>query len=222
MSTVVNYLCKNLATRIEGKFIVLDGPDGCGKSTQLQLLADTITRAGVDQIIVRDPGDTPVGDSIRRILLGKDHEDRAIQCELMLFMASRAQLVAAKIKPALTEGKTVLGDRYVSSSCAYQGAGGLEIARILDIAQFATQNTWPHLTIVLDVPADVGLCRINTQRNQAHDTMERRGLEYHQKVRDIFLKLPHIYPKPVVIVDATQSVQCVHQAILETLTGVDY
>jgi len=222
MSTEGNDLCKKLATRIAGKFIVLDGPDGCGKSTQLQLLADTITRAGVDQIIVRDPGDTPVGDSIRRILLGKDHEDRAIQCELMLFMATRAPLVAAKIKPALTEGKTVLGDRYVSSSCAYQGAGGLEIARILDIAQFATQNTWPHLTIVLDVPADVGLCRINTQRNQAHDTMERRGLEYHQKVRDIFLKLPHIYPKPVVIVDATQSVQCVHQAILETLTGVDY
>jgi len=222
MNTNENQFWKRLSEKASGKFIVLDGPDGCGKTTQLKRLKEAFAQARVDYISVRDPGDTPVGDSIRGILLGRDHEDRSIYCELMLFMASRAQLVAAKIKPALNEKKTVLSDRYVSASCAYQGAGGVPVDQILDIAQLATQRTWPDLTIVLDVPAEVGFERIDTQRNEVHDAMERRGLDYHQKVRDIFLKLPAIYPKPVVIVDATKSAETVHQTILETLIGVDY
>jgi dTMP kinase len=137
-------------------------------------------------------------------------------------MASRAQLAAEKIKPALAAGKTVLADRYVSSSCAYQGAGGLEIDSILEIARFATQQTWPDLTLVLDIPAQAGLDRIQTQRNAAHDTMERRGLDYHRKVRDIFLKLPEIYPRPVIILPAGETIENVHTQILETLIRVNY
>jgi dTMP kinase len=213
---------KKCAEKIAGKFIVLDGPDGCGKSTQARRLAEGLARQGVPLITVRDPGDTAIGDSIRNILLGPDHEHREMRCELLLFMASRAQLAAEKIKPALAAGKTVLADRYVSSSCAYQGAGGLEIGDILNIARFATQETWPDLTLILDVSAQAGLDRIQTQRQAARDTMERRGLEYHRKVRDIFLKLPEIYPKPVIILPAGDTIDKVHRQILETLIRVDY
>ncbi len=213
---------KKCSEKISGKFIVLDGPDGCGKSTQVRLLAEGLARQGIESVTVRDPGDTAVGDSIRKILLGPEHEQRSMECELLLFMASRAQLAAEKIKPALAAGKTVLADRYVSSSCAYQGAGGLDIGAILDIARFATQQTWPDLTLILDIPAQAGLDRIETKRNAARDTMERRGLEYHRKVRDIFLKLPEIYPKPVLILSAGETIEKVHEQILETLIRVDY
>ncbi len=213
---------KKCSAKLSGKFIVLDGPDGCGKSTQIQRLAEDMGREGVPFIGVRDPGDTAVGDSIRKILLGLDHESREMRCELLLFMASRAQLVAEKIKPALAAGKTVLADRYVSSSCAYQGAGGVEIDRILDIAQFATQKTWPDLTLILDTPAQTGLERIRAQRNAVPDAMERRGLDYHRKVRDLFLKLPEIYPTPVIILHAGDTIEKVHERILETLISVDY
>jgi len=215
-------LGKQLARKVAGKFLVFDGPDGCGKSTQLRLLAEELDRRNVPPVRVRDPGDTRVGDAIRAILLGRDHEDREIRCELMLFMASRAQLVAEKIRPALAAGKTVLCDRYVSASCAYQGAGGVKVSDILDLAQFATRNTWPDLTVVLDVPAQLGLQRVRNQRQDTHDAMERRGLDYHERVRDLFLKLPQIYPKPVVVVDARAEIEAVRDRIWEALANVDY
>jgi dTMP kinase len=214
--------CKKYSEKIAGKFIVLDGPDGCGKSTQIKLLAEELARREIPYVTVRDPGDTLVGDSIRKILLGPEHEHRDMHCELLLFMASRAQLVAEKIKPALAAGKTVLCDRYVSSSLAYQGAGGLPIDRILDIARFATQETWPHLTIVLDLGPEVGMERIRVERNAAQDTMERRGLDYHRKVRDLFLKLPALYPAPVAILPAGEPIEKVQAHLLETLSRVDY
>ncbi|MFA5864504.1 MAG: dTMP kinase [Phycisphaerae bacterium] len=217
-----NEIRKMLASKVSGKFIVMDGPDGCGKSTQIKLLADHLSEAGIPCVTVHDPGDTAIGDAIRKILLGLDHEHREIRCELLLFMASRAQLVSEKIKPALAADKTVLCDRYVSSSFAYQGAGGLDIKPILDVAKFATQQTWPDLTIVLDVTPQMGFQRIKEKRNLAHDAMERRSLDYHQKVRDIFLKLEDFYPKPVKIVDAADTIENVRKKILEILTGVDY
>jgi dTMP kinase len=217
-----NEFWKTCSEKIAGKFIVLDGPDGCGKSTQIKLLAEELARRKIPYITVRDPGDTRIGDSIRKILLGPEHEHREMRCELLLFMASRAQLVAEKIKPALAAGKTDLCDRYVSASLAYQGAGGLPLDHILDIARFATQETWPHLTIVLDLGVEVGLERIRVERNTAQDTMERRGLEYHRKVRDLFVQLPTLYPAPVILLPAGEPIEKVQARLLETLSRVDY
>ena len=128
---MTNEFAPNLSAKLAGKFIVLDGPDGCGKSTQVHRLAEYLRKTGGDPLTVRDPGDTDIGNAIREILLGEKYARRDIRCELMLFMASRAQLVSEKIRPALSAGRTVLSDRYVSSSCAYQGAGGLDVAKII-------------------------------------------------------------------------------------------
>ncbi len=214
---------KELRYKFAGKFVVLDGPDGCGKSTQVHLLADRLRTQGVDVVTFRDPGDTEIGNAIREILLGPRHAKRDIRCELMLFMASRAQLVSQKIRPALAEGRAVLCDRYVSASCAYQGAGGLDMKAILDVADFATAKTWPDLTIVLDVKTEEGFERINThRRDPGLDAMESRSREFHRKVRENFLQLPAIYPRPVLIVDGSGSVDEVHQRIWEKLNGVDF
>lgn len=213
---------QTLGAKLAGRFIVFDGPDGCGKSTQLARLGEGLTGAGVPWIGVRDPGDTAIGEAIRKILLGPDHADRDPRCELMLFMASRAQLVAEKIRPALAAGKTVLADRYVSASCAYQGAGGLAVSEILKIAKFAAARTWPDLTVILDIPARAGLDRIRTRRDGIHDTMEGRSLAYHERVREIFLELPERYPAPVVVVDGRGDADAVHERIVERLTSVDY
>jgi dTMP kinase len=214
---------KTLAVKLAGKFIVLDGPDGCGKSTQVKKLAQRLEQGGGDSLTVRDPGQTAIGEAIREILLGPKHAQRDMRCELMLFMASRAQLVAEKIKPALAAGRTVLSDRYVSSSCAYQGAGGLDPREILGVAEFATDHTWPDLTIVLDIPAERGFERIEAHRSHiALDAMEQRSLDFHRKVREIFLQLPSFYPRPVIVVSAEGTVDEVHTRILETLSVVDF
>ena len=218
-----NPVKNTLLKKLQGKFIVLDGPDGCGKSTQVKKLATLLTENNANPLSVRDPGETNIGEAIREILLGPKHIDRDMRCELMLFMASRAQLVAEKIKPALLAGRAVFADRYVSSSCAYQGAGGLDPKDIIKVADFATGQTWPDLTIILDVSAEQGFERIQTHRSSvALDAMEQRSLDYHQKVREIFLTLPEIYPRPVAIVNADGTIDEIHARILETLERVDF
>lgn len=220
---MTNEFAPNLSAKLAGKFIVLDGPDGCGKSTQVHRLAEYLRKTGGGPLTVRDPGDTDIGNAIREILLGEKYARRDIRCELMLFMASRAQLVSEKIRPALSAGRTVLSDRYVSSSCAYQGAGGLDVAEIIQIADMATGNLWPDLTVVLDVDSEQGFERIQTYRSQvALDAMEQKGLEFHRKVRDIFLKLPSFYPRPVLICPAEGTVEQVHRRILEILCNVHF
>ena len=115
---------------LAGKFIVIDGPDGAGKTTQAKLLAGFLIESGLEVQRIRDPGGTEIGDEIRTILLDNRHHKMSVQCELMLYMASRAQLAQEVIAPALAEGTCVLGDRYVSSTIAYQGAGGADVAAI--------------------------------------------------------------------------------------------
>jgi dTMP kinase len=218
-----------------GKFIVLDGPDGCGKTTQLELLAEYLNNEGIEVVKTHDPGGTAIGDKIRKLLkYGSEGID--VRTEVMLFMASRAQLVAEVIGPALKKGKTVLCDRYISSTCAYQGVGGYSIEKILELGRFAVGNTWPDITLILDLPPEKGRERTGVTRSkrvendyeQNHffdsptaDMFDLRTLDYHRKVRKAFLNLEEIYPGIVKITDvSTDDIETTHKKIIEIIEKI--
>ncbi len=228
---------KNLKEKLKGKFIVLDGPDGAGKGTQLNLLTRTIESEGIETVNVVDPGGTDIGDKIRKLVkygaVGID-----VRAEVMLFMASRAQLVSEVIKPALEEGKTVLGDRFISSTCAYQGAGGFPIEQTLELGRLAVGKNWPNLTIILDLPPKIGRERTGVSRGkkvkndygQSHlfdsptiDQFDSRTLEYHKKVRKIFLQLDGKYPGVVKSIDVSlDGIEKVSEKIKEIIIETDF
>jgi len=223
---------QNLASKLRGKFIVLDGPDGCGKTTQVKLLEEHLKKKGVEVVTTHDPGGTAIGDKIRK-LVKYGSKDIDVRTEVMLFMASRAQLAADVIEPALKKGKTVLCDRYISSTCAYQGAGGYSIQKILEVGRFAVGNTWPDLTVVLDLPPKKGRERTGVTRGkkiegdyeQNHffdsptaDIFDLRTLDYHGKVRRAFLNLEGIYPGIVKIIDVSvDDIEVVHKKVIEAV-----
>ena len=198
-----------LGKKLSGKFIVIDGPDGAGKSTQLQLLAQFLRDSGADLVEARDPGGTAIGDKIRQILLSPEHDEMAVTTELMLYMASRAQLVSQVLQPALAAGKCVLCDRYAWSTVAYQGAGGMDPRAIEQVAQVAVGGLWPDLTIILDIDSAVGLSRIKRKA----DRMEAKEIEFHKKVRELYLQQAKQHPDRIAVVSAAGEVQDVHERI---------
>lgn len=202
--------------KLAGKFLVLDGPDGCGKSTQTRLLSEWIAAQGVDVVSYRDPGTTIVGEKVRDILLDPAHEGMGDNVEVLLYMAARAQLWKEHIGPDLKAGKCVLMDRWISSTCAYQGwAGGFGIENVLQIGNDSLQWVWPDVTIVLDV--DLETAKQRMQRDL--DRMEQKGDVYHARVREGFLKLPDFTDK-VKIVDARRTVEQVHLDVLKHIEGL--
>lgn len=193
---------------------MLDGPDGCGKSTQTVMLAKYLKNQGVRTSVFRDPGSTAVGEKIRKILLDpKNHiSDRA---ELLLYMASRAQLWQECIAPALKKRNCVLLDRWLSSTCAYQGfAGGLGIAKVIDIAEHSLQKIWPDLTIILDIDLRTAKKRIK----RSFDRMEQKNAAYHKKVRTGFLKLAKLRDD-IIVIDGSADKQTVHKRIIQTIAS---
>jgi dTMP kinase len=198
--------------KLKGRFIVIDGPDGAGKSTQLTLLAEALRAGGLAVRTVRDPGGTKIGDRIRQILLDREHEEMAVECELMLYMASRAQLCAQVIRPALAAGACVLADRYISSTVAYQGAGGLAVERVLAVGGIAVGDTWPDLTVIVDLSAEVGLARAAAARGR-HDRMEAKGAKFHARVRELFLEQARRDGGRFAVVDGAASVADVQELI---------
>jgi dTMP kinase len=204
----------SIAEKLKSRFIVLDGPDGCGKSTQTVMLAKYLTNQGVRTSVFRDPGSTAVGEKIRKILLDpKNHiSDRA---ELLLYMASRAQLWQECIAPALKKKNYVLLDRWLSSTCAYQGfAGGLGIAKVIDIAEHSLQKIWPDLTIILDIDLRTAKKRIK----RSFDRMEQKNAAYHKKVRSGFLKLAKLRDD-IIVIDGSADKQTVHKKIIQTIAS---
>ncbi|MFP4107342.1 MAG: dTMP kinase [Phycisphaerae bacterium] len=206
-----------LSKKLAGKFIVIDGPDGAGKSTQLKLLAERLLGADVAVTQVRDPGGTAIGDRIREILLDNAHADMAVETELMLYMASRAQLVAQTIRPALQRGQCVLSDRYISSTVAYQGAGGVDPAAVQQAGKIATGGLLPDLTVVLDLPSDVGLGRAKNVGDP--DRMESKALEFHQRVRQSFLDQAAAEPGRFAVVDGSRELHEVAGNVWEALAA---
>lgn len=208
----------DLAEKLAGKFIVIDGPDGSGKSTQLAILAEHLGAAGASVTTTRDPGGTPIGDKIRAILLDRANDGMDIGCEILLYMASRTQLMAEVISPAVAAGNCVLCDRWVSSTVAYQVAGGKATAdEIMAAYDLALGGAGADLTIVLDLDAELGLSR--AARPGGHDRIEARGPEYHRRVRDLFLEQAARHSAGFAVVDADGSIDEVHRrlrTIIET------
>jgi len=196
---------------VSGKFIVLDGPDGCGKSTQTGLLTRWLEAKGIETSRFRDPGDTPISERIRDILLDREHISMTSRTEVLLYMAARAQLWAEQIAPALQEGKCVVLDRWISSTCAYQGhAGEFGIDRVVKVATDCLERVWPDLTIILDVDLKTSAARMPGKK----DRIESKPEEYHQEVREGFLKLAEDCDG-FVVVDAAGDVEAVHAEVLE-------
>ncbi len=190
-------------------FISLDGLDGTGKSTQCRLLADWLRGKGYQVVECADPGGTAIGDVLRDLLLDRRRE-MALPCEALLFMASRAQLTAEVIRPALQTGQTVVADRYLLANVVYQGhAGGLDPEQLWDIGRLATGGLEPDLTIVLDLPPE----QAQVRRTGVPDRMESKADEFHRRVRKGFLAEARRRPERIRVVDAGRAIEAIHEEI---------
>ena len=198
-------------TSLRGILISLEGGEGCGKSTQLQLLSQSLTEAGASVLIVREPGGTRIGEAVREILLDPASDGMAAQAELLLYEASRAQLVQDVVAPALDAGQVVICDRFFDSSSAYQGYGrGLGLEAVEALNSFATDGLEPDLTIVLDLDPAVGLERAT---KQGADRLEAEELDFHIRVRDGFRLIAQRHPERVKLVDASSGISDVAEAV---------
>ena len=192
-----------------GVFITFEGGDGSGKSTQIQSVREWFASRGREVIVTREPGGTELGTEIRR-LVQNGPEDVDARTEALLYAADRAYHVATVIGPALERGAVVLGDRYIDSSLAYQGAArSLGVDEIASLSAWATQGLYPSLTFLLDLPPEVGARR----RTDAPDRMERESMDFHERVRHQYLRLADAEPDRIVVIDAVGTVDEVFSEI---------
>ncbi len=194
--------------------MTLEGPEGAGKTTQVKLLARALDRLGVAYVITRDPGGTPLGKQIRRILL---HAGSPVMptAELLLYQADRAQNVAEIIRPALEAGKLVLCDRYIDSTIAYQGYGRmLDLSLIDELNKISTGNLMPELTILFDIDSSAGLGRLHPG---GHDRIEREALDFHKRVRSGYLEQAKKYPERWKVIDASKALSTVQEEFRQIL-----
>ncbi len=199
-----------------GIFISMEGPDGAGKTTQIELLKAYLEKKGYEILITREPGGTKISEAIRSIILDRSNLEMDYMTEALLYASARAQLVAEVIKPAISAGKAVISDRFVDSSAVYQGmARGLGVENIYKINEFAIQDMMPQITIHLDLPASVGIMR---KKNQAElDRMELEKAEFHEKVAEGYRQLAKMSPERIYTIDATLPVEEIHKLILAKL-----
>jgi dTMP kinase len=198
-------------------FITFEGPDGSGKTTQIELVAECLRDLGHDVLITREPGGTAIGDQIRAVVHDVKNAEMTCETEFLLYSASRAQIVRQVIRPHLERGGTILCDRFADSSMAYQGYGReLDLEMIRCITQFATGGLNPDLTIYLDLPVEVGIER----KQSAHaaqagewNRLDQQTLDFHRRVRQGYLKMAQAEPGRWLVVDATQSIPDTQAAI---------
>ena len=195
-----------------GKFITIDGVEGAGKSTQITFICDYLKAKGVNVILTREPGGTDVGEKIRTLLLsnstGKMHADT----ELMLMFAARNEHIQNKIMPALKQGDWVLSDRFTDASYAYQGGGrGLDVERIAQLEQWVLQDFTPDMTLLLDIPVEIGMSRVESRGKK--DRIELEATDFFNRVRQAYIDRSEQFPDRIKLIDSSQTVEHTKQQI---------
>ena len=201
-----------MSTSSKGLFVSFEGIDGCGKSTQVQLLNNRLLKEGFPTLLVREPGGTDIAEDIRAILLNKDNNEMSPRTEALLMTASRAQLTKEKIIPSLRDGLCVIADRFKDSTLAYQSGGrGLDMDYLVSLNDFATHNLEPDLTILLDIDAESSF---QISKNE-FDRIESAGLEFQNNVRKIYIELAEKFSDRFFTINARDSIPAIHSRIWE-------
>jgi len=196
----------------KGKFITIDGVEGSGKSTQIDLICSYLQRKGIEVVRTREPGGTDLGEKIRSLLLDVDNKEMHSDTELLLMFSSRNELIQNKIIPALNKGSWVVSDRFTDASFAYQGGG-----RMLDLNRISKLESWvlgefqPNLTLFLDVSVDVGMQRVEARA--AKDRIELEERAFFERVRSVFIDRSKSYPERIKLIDASGSISEIHNNI---------
>jgi len=199
-------------------FITFEGGEGSGKSSALKLLDERLRKEGYETVLTREPGGTPIAEEIRNVILDKANTKMDPRTEALLYAASRRQHLVEKVWPALKEDKIVLCDRYLDSSLAYQGgARGLGIDNVLNVNLFATEGTFPDLTLLFDIEPELGLERIAKNASREVNRLDLEKIDFHRGVRKTFLELAARYPERFVIIDASQPLDKVVEDVYQTV-----
>ena len=199
-------------------FITLEGPEGSGKTTAVKAAVARLQELGYQVVQTREPGGTPIAEQIRNVILDKANTTMDPRTEALLYAASRRQHLVEKVWPAIKEGKIVICDRYLDSSLAYQGgARGLGVDNVLNVNLFATEGTWPDLTLLFDIDPNLGLERIAKNAQREVNRLDLEKIEFHNKVRRTFLDLSKRYPDRYVVIDASKSIEEVQKATMDAI-----
>ena len=204
-----------------GRFVSFEGIEGCGKTTQIALLSEALTRRAISHSVTREPGGTAVGEGIRRILLHSETIHLTAAAELLLFYASRSQNILEKIEPSLARGEVVICDRFYHASMAYQGYGrGIPIEFIEKLTDLVCGERRPEITILLDIEPEVGLARArsrNSKRSEDEGRFEMEEIPFYTRIRNGYLELASRESTRIQIVAANRSIDVIHKEILEIL-----
>ena len=199
-----------------GKFITIDGVEGAGKSTQIDFIRDYLSNKGINVILTREPGGTELGEKIRELLLSPETKSMHSETELLLMFAARNEHVHRKIMPALAQGDWVLSDRFTDASYAYQGGGrGLDINRIAQLEQWVLQDFTPDMTLLLDVPVELGMSRIESRGKK--DRIELEAMDFFNRVRESYIDRSKQFPDRIKLIDSSQTVEFTTQQIKAVL-----
>lgn len=206
-------------------FITFEGPDGSGKSTIIKKVYEKLINDGFDIVLTREPGGTPIAEKIRDIILDNSNVALDARTEALLYAASRRQHLVEKIRPALKEGKIVLCDRFLDSSLAYQGGGrNLGVQNVLNINLFATENTYPDLTLFFDIDPELGLKRVSQDKKRVADRLDNENENFHEKVYSTFKEIVNTNSERIITIDASKSIEevteCAYRTIKEKLNGL--
>jgi dTMP kinase len=202
-----------------GKFITIDGVEGAGKSTQIDFIRDYLSSKGINVILTREPGGTELGEKIRELLLSPETKSMHSETELLLMFAARNEHIHRKIMPALAQGDWVLSDRFTDASYAYQGGGrGLDINRIAQLEQWVLQDFTPDMTLLLDVPVELGMSRIESRGKK--DRIELEAMDFFNRVRESYIDRSKQFPDRIKLIDSSQTVKFTTQQIKVVLDSL--
>lgn len=204
----------------KGFFFAFEGIDGCGKSTQVSRVRDKLVNSGYEVVVTREPGGTVISEKIREILIAPDHSEMVSECELLLYLAARAQHVKEKIIPALNKGNVVLCDRFQLATLAYQGYGrNFDIELLEKLNRFATNSIVPNMTFVFDIPVDLAFERMQKMDKQK-DRLESSGIDFFHRIRNGYVELSLKNETQVTMINADRPINDISVEVIEKILGI--